>query len=303
MKSSHTTFLSLLCTLPLALSAAAQESIPLWPGGAPGEHGELPPETDLTKPSDGNAGGKRVARIGNVSVPTLTVYRPANDHDSGAAVVVCPGGGYSILALDLEGTEVCEWLNKAGVTGILLKYRVPTRQGDANHTLPLQDAQRAIGLARMHAADWHLDPKRIGILGFSAGGHLAAHASTQYGERAYPHVDAADDQSCRPDFTILVYPAYLTNKDAGDQISPELSVTKDTPPAFLVQTEDDPVRVQNVLHYYLALASAKVSAELHVYPTGGHGYGLRNSGEAVTKWPSLVETWLRGLHVIPPAGS
>jgi acetyl esterase/lipase len=280
-----------------ALAAGASEPMALWPNGAPGEKGDIGAERDMTKPSDNLVAGKAVARIGNVTVPTLTVYSPAPEKDTGAAVVVCPGGGYSILALDLEGTEVCQWLNSAGVTGVLLKYRVPARKGLERYAAPLQDAQRALGLVRYHAAEWHIDPKRIGILGFSAGGHLAAVASTRYDTRTYESVDQADQVSCRPDFTILIYPAYLV-RQTGPELAPELNVTSNTPPAFLVQTEDDGVHVENCLYYYLALKNAHVPAEMHLFANGGHGYGLRESGKAVTSWPKRAEEWMRARGIL-----
>lgn len=232
-------------------------------------------------------------RLGNVSDPTITVYPAPADKATGASVVVCPGGGYHILALDLEGTEVCQWLNSIGVTGVLLKYRVPARPDREKHAAPLEDAQRAIRLVRSHASDWHLDPQRIGILGFSAGGHLAATASTRFGQSSYPEVDAADKLSSRPDFAILVYPAYLTPEKADTTVSPELTISPEIPPTFLVMTEDDPVRVENVLTYSRALKQAKVPTEAHVYATGGHGYGLRPTDLPVTHWPTLVEGWLK----------
>jgi len=213
--------------------------------------------------------------------------------------LVCPGGGYQILAIDLEGTEVCQWLNSVGVTAVLLKYRVPSRKGLERYTAALQDGQRAIGLVRYHAADWHIDPKRIGMLGFSAGGHLSAMTSTHFEKRTYDPVDEADQVSCRPDFTILIYPAYLVGKDLGPELAPELTVTSNTPPAFIVQTEDDPVHVESGLFYYLALKKAKVPAEMHLFAVGGHGYGLRHeSGKAVFSWPKLAEEWMRGLGVL-----
>jgi acetyl esterase/lipase len=287
--------------LPLLLAASiihaepAPTVINLWPGAAPGEKGDIGEEKDMTKPTDGKPGAKSVIRLGNVSQPTITIYAPPAEKANGTSVVVCPGGGYNILAWDLEGTEVCEWLNSIGVTGVLLKYRVPKRAGLEKHTAPLQDVQRAIGIVRSRAQEWHLNPARIGVLGFSAGGHLAAAASNIYDERTYPHVDAADEASCRPDFAVLIYPAYLTVKEQGDKISPELNVTSKTPPSFIVMAEDDPVRVENALFYTLALKNAKVPAELHVYPTGGHGYGLRPNGHAVTTWPQRAAEWLDGL--------
>ncbi len=286
-----------LVLLLAVLTAKASEPIKLWPNGAPGEKGDIGEERDMTKPSDGLTGGKTVIRLGNVSVPTLTVYQPPPDKNTGAAVVVCPGGGYSILAMDLEGTEVCQWLNSAGVTAVLLKYRVPARKGLERYAAPLQDAQRALGLVRYHAAEWHIDPKRIGIMGFSAGGHLSATASTRFEKRTYEAVDDADQASCRPDFVMLIYPAYLTRKE-GPELAPELTVTSNTPPTFLVQTEDDPVHVENSLFYYLALKRAHVPAEMHLFAEGGHGYGLRPSDRAVISWPKRAEEWMRGLGVL-----
>ena len=279
------------------LAAEISKPIPLWPGAAPGEKGDLGPEVDQTKPTDKPVGGRSLIRLGNVSQPTITVYSPDKDRATGAAVIVCPGGGYSILALDLEGTEICEWLNSIGVTGILLKYRVPKRPGLEKHTAALQDAQRAIGLVRSRAAEFGIDPKRLGILGFSAGGHLAAAASTNYETRTYPAIDDADQQSCRPDFAVLVYPAYLTVKEKNDELAPELKITAQTPQTFMVMSQDDPIRVEGPIFYSLALKKEKVPFELHTYPTGGHGYGLRPSEHAVTTWPQRAAEWMekRGL--------
>jgi acetyl esterase/lipase len=272
---------------------ASSPVIELWPNGAPGEKRTLGEEKDTTKPSDNLVAGKPLIRLGNVSKPTITLYRPPADKNTGTAVLVCPGGGYNILAMDLEGTEVCEWLNSIGVTGVLLKYRVPKREGLERHAAPLQDAQRAVGLIRQRAAEWKLDSKRIGILGFSAGGHLAAAASCNYDRRTYPTMDDADAQSCRPDFAVLVYPAYLTVKTNDDRISPELPITTNTPPTFLAMSADDPVRVESALFYSLALKNANVPVELHIYPKGGHGYGLRRTQEPVTTWPDRVADWMR----------
>lgn len=279
------------------LSAADPAAVPIWPKGAPGDSGVSGEERDTTKPTDNMVAGSRVARIGNVSTPTIAIYRAPKAKDTGAAVVVFPGGGYSILAMDLEGVEVCEWLNSIGVTGVLLKYRVPARQGRPRWAAPLQDAQRAVGIVRSRAGELGLRPDRIGVLGFSAGGHLAAAVSTNF-DRTYDRVDASDAVSCRPDFTLLIYPAYLTVKDEGDKVSPELKIGKDTPPTFLTQTEDDGVRVETSLFYYAALRLARVPAEMHLYPSGGHGYGLRRTEKTVTTWPSRAEEWLRSLGVL-----
>jgi len=291
--------LPILAILTLtSLAADPKPPIPVWPGLAPGEKEGAAPEADQTKETDGKVGGRRLIRLGNVSQPTLTVFSPPKDQDTGAAVIVCPGGGYGILAMDLEGSEVCDWLNSIGVTGILLKYRVPSRPGLPKHTAALQDAQRAIGLVRSQAKDLGIDPKRIGILGFSAGGHLAAAASNNFETRTYSHIDSADDVSCRPDFTLLIYPAYLTLKDQGDKIAPELPVTEKTPPTFIVMTQDDGIRVETAMFYSLALKNAKVPCELHVYPKGGHGYGLRPSDNAVSTWPARAAEWLGKVGVL-----
>lgn len=282
-----------------ALAAADITPLPLWPGTPPGEKAALGPERDTTKPTDSLIAGKPVIRLGPVSAPTLTLYPAAAAANTGATVVVFPGGGYSILAMDLEGTEVCQWLNSLGVNCVLVKYRVPVRAGLPRHGPPLQDAQRAVGIVRSRASEWSLDAKRIGVLGFSAGGHLVAALSTNFGARTYDAVDAADKVSCRPDFTLLIYPGYLTAKsDQGPKVAPELNVTANTPPSFLIQAEDDGVGVENTLVYYAALRTAKVPAEAHLYPTGGHGYGLRSTQEAITGWPRLAEPWLRSLGVL-----
>ena len=280
------------------LASAADSPIPLWPNTAPGEKGDIGPETDTSGPNGALVSGRKVIRLGGVSTPTLTVYHPAKEKDTHAAVLVFPGGGYSILAMDLEGTEICEWLNTIGVTGILVKYRVPARTGQPRWAAPLQDAQRALGMVRKRAGDLGLDPKRIGVLGFSAGGHLAAALSTNFDHRTYDKVDDADAVSCRPDFTLLIYPAYLTVKEEGDKVAPELKISAETPPTFLVQAEDDGVRVETSLFYYAALRTAKVPAEMHLYPKGGHGYGLRPSANLVTTWPARAEDWLHSLGAL-----
>jgi acetyl esterase/lipase len=197
---------------------------------------------------------------------------------------------------------VCDWLNSIGVTGILLKYRVPVRAGQERYAAPLQDVQRTIRLTRAHADEWHVDPQRIGVLGFSAGGHLAAAASTMADKRTYDPIDAADQLNCRPNFSVLIYPAYLTPEKSDDTLSPELTVDKETPPTFLIMTEDDPIRVENVLVYTRALKKSGVAAELHVYPTGGHGYGLRPTELPVTHWPALAASWIYyAWSGLPPA--
>jgi acetyl esterase/lipase len=275
---------------------AGRLTMNLWPHGAPGATPDPKPEVDTTTARDNLIAGKPLVRLGNVSTPTLTVYTPSGKN-TGAAVVVFPGGGYRILAIDLEGTEVCDWLNTAGVSCILVKYRVPD-SGPYPKPAALQDAQRALGMVRSHAADWHIDPRKIGVLGFSAGAHLSAALSTHYEKRLYDRVDAADSESCRPDFAVIVYPGYLALADKNFESNPEIRPTADTPPSFIVQAEDDPVHVENATVYFLQLKAAKVPAELHIYAKGGHGYGLRRTELPVTTWPQAVETWLHTIKVL-----
>ncbi|MFC6645535.1 alpha/beta hydrolase [Granulicella cerasi] len=247
----------------------------------------------------------------HVSRPTLTVYQPQKNN-SGAAILVFPGGGYKILAIDLEGTEICDWLVAKGITCVLLKYRVPAPRSAPDwgaypqSAMALEDAQRAISLVRFHAKDWRLDPHKIGVLGFSAGGHLVAATSVHYSQRLYKTVDSADTASCRPDFAIALYPGHLATHPGTWALNPDIAVriTRETPPTFLLQNEDDPVdSVWNALTYYAALKAHGVPAELHSYAHGGHAFGLRRTADAASDWPRLVETWLIGLHVISASSS
>jgi len=281
-----------MSALLISQSFAAPRVIDLWPGTAPGETTDAKPEGDTTKDTDGKVAGKRVMRIGNVSKPSLTIMKPVKEKDTGAAVVIFPGGAYNILAWDLEGTEVAEWLNELGVTGIVLKYRVPRKPGQEPHASALQDAQRAVGLVRSQAKDLGIDPNRIGVLGFSAGGNLAATLSSHVNERSYPKADAADDASCRPDFQLLIYPAYLVKNDNVEELNPAVAVTDKHPKTFIMITEDDPVKVEGPLKYYWELKKAKIPAELHIYPVGGHGYGLRRTEKVMTTWPDRARDWM-----------
>jgi acetyl esterase/lipase len=291
---------SLFAETPAWQPAAGHPTLPLWPNGAPGATPNAAPEVDTTSAKDNLIAGKPLIRLGNVSSPTLTLYT-ARDQSTGAAVVVFPGGGYRILAIDLEGTEVCDWLNSAGVDCILVKYRVPDSGPYPKSPAALQDAQRALGIVRSHSIEWHIDPHRIGVLGFSAGAHLAAALSTHFDRRLYDPIDAADALSCRPDFAVIVYPGYLALAEKDFTPNADIPVTDQTPPSFIVQAEDDPVHVENAVVYFLALKRAKVPAELHIYAEGGHGYGLRRTALPVTTWPLSVETWLRTIHVLPDA--
>ncbi len=289
--------------------------VPIWPASVPDAKPAAGPE-DMKVVEDPLVAGKPWVEIENVSQPTMTVYSPKGKN-TGVAVVVFPGGGYKILAIDLEGTEVADWLTSKGITSVLLKYRVPfcgpymdERRGRVYPKAPiaLEDAQRTVGLVRFHAAEWHIDPHKIGVLGFSAGGHLVAGMSTQFEHRLYPSVDAADKESCRPDFAVALYPGHLwVNEDRnssprGDkefELRPDIHVTRQTPPTFLPQAENDYVDgVNQSLAYYIALKNAEVPVEMHLYAQGGHAFGLRPAKFPITRWPELVETWLRTIGMI-----
>jgi len=280
---------------------------PLWPGVVPHARPVAGPEDAATEKATLVAGRPWVY-LSNVSRPTMTMFSPKG-RNTGAAVVVFPGGGYQILAIDLEGTEVCDWLSSRGITCVLLKYRVPNSGTswsqacgcylDTKSSMALEDAQRTVGLVRLHAADWHIDPHKIGVLGFSAGGHLAAAISTHFKKRLYPTVDAADNESCRPDFAVALYPGHLWISEGKFELNPNVPVTRETPPTFLLQAEDDDVdSVNNSLVYYVALKNAGVPVEMHLYAHGGHAFGLRATQFPITGWPRLVEKWLESIGMI-----
>jgi len=311
---------------PVWKPSPGHTQVPIWPGTVPDQQPVAGPEESHWWPTapTGPPGGFTVY---HVSRPTMTVYS-STGQNSGAAVVVFPGGGYEDLAIDLEGTEVCDWLTSRGITCVLLKYRVP---GEGYYPKPapypksgpyplspmaLEDAQRTLGLVRYRAAEWHIDPHKIGVLGFSAGGHLVAAMSTHFEKRLYPPVDDADKGSCRPDFAVALYPGHLTIAAtrwdaslargkrpaiAGDPsgLNPDIRVTSQTPPTFLVQAVDDPVDdVQNSLVYFAALKRAGVPVEIHLYAHGGHAFGLRRTKFPISAWPQLVETWLATIGMI-----
>ena len=272
--------------------------VPIWPG--------TPPDAQFGPPA--NTETAQSGEVDNVSRPTMTLYSPKGNN-TGAAVAVFPGGGYQILAIDLEGTEVCDWLTSKGIACVLLKYRVPYSGPHWDdrckcHLPPkapmaLQDAQRTVGLVRFHAAEFHIDPHKVGVLGFSAGGHLSAAISTHFDKRSYPPVDAADKESCRPDFAVSIYPGHLWIDEKKSELNPDVPVTSRTPPTFLLQAEDDPVdNVNHSLVYYMALKNAGVPVEMHLYAQGGHAFGLRPTKFPITRWPRLVETWLRSIGMI-----
>ncbi len=270
----------------------------IWPGKVPSPQPVAGPE-EVIAVKDELVAGKPWVFADKVSKPTMTVY-PAKGKNTGAAVIIFPGGGYQILAMDLEGTEVCDWLTAKGVTCVLLKYRVPGQDRlpksgcYPRSPAALQDAQRTIGLVRSRAAEFHIDPHKIGVLGFSAGGHLVGATSTHFKKRLYKPVDAADKVSCRPDFAVVLYPGHMREFTTKDfQLNPNVPVTKDTPPTFMLHAENDPVDdVENSLVYYAALKRAKVPAEMHLYAEGKHAFGLRRTKYPITAWPQLVETWL-----------
>jgi len=272
--------------------------IPIWPGAAPDAAPVPGPETV-------KQGG-----VTNVTRPTMTVYAPSGKN-AGAAVIVFPGGGFQGLAMDLEGTEICDWLTSRGVTCVLLKYRVPSipyvwrcdcrPHNQAISTPSLQDAQRTLRLVRAHAAEWRIDPHKVGVIGFSAGGYLVAEVSTYFDSRLYAPIDAADRQSARPDFAIALYPGHLSMAKNSIALNPDIArhITPRTPPTFLLQNEDDHVdQIEDALSYYMGLKKAGVAVELHAYAQGGHAFGLREKKLPVSGWTQLVERWLRTIGVV-----
>ncbi|MGD0889795.1 MAG: alpha/beta hydrolase [Acidobacteriaceae bacterium] len=288
---------------------AGHRQVLIWPGAAPDARPVVKPESVETDTNPKEfIGGRSVTAINNVSRPTMTVYSPKGKN-TGAAVVVFPGGGYEELAIDLEGTEACGWLTAKGITCVLLKYRVPSPRSEPywgaypQSPIALEDAQRTLGLVRFHAAEWHIDPHKIGVMGFSAGGHLVAAMSVHF-DRLYTAVDAADKESCRPDFAVAIYPGHLSFGDESlktPKLNPDIAshITRQTPPTFLLQNEDDHVdTVNDSLVYYIALKNAGVSVEMHLYAQGGHAFGLRPTKLPVSRWPELVETWLGTIGMI-----
>lgn len=283
--------------------------IPIWPGSAPNLQPTAKPEV-MKIMNDPLVAGKPWVMVGPVSQPTMTVYSP-KIKNTGAAAIVFPGGGYWILAIDLEGTEICDWLTSRGITCVLLKYRVPGERANGkglglqsgpypNSPMALEDAQRTVGLVRFHAKDWHIDPHKIGVIGFSAGGHLVAAISTHFNQRLYKATDAADKESCRPDFAIAIYPGHLWIDKKKFKLNPNVPVTHQTPPTFLLQAENDNEdNVNDSLVYYTALKNAGVPVEMHLYAEGGHAFGLRRTKYPITAWPQLVETWLATIGMIP----
>jgi acetyl esterase/lipase len=287
-------------TLPA--NAAEPVVIDVWPGKTPGDIGIQREEASRIHQSP-LVGPTRL--ITNVSKPTLTVYRPAAEANTGTALVICPGGGYWDLYWELEGEEVAAWLNSVGITGIILKYRCPRRPGEEKSEPPIGpqlDAQRAVRLVRGRAAEWGIDPTRIGIVGFSAGGHLALATATNYKKRLYDRIDAIDDVSSRPDFAVLCYSGYFKAKQK-DELRPGFTFPPETPPIFLAHASDDRESYggsdsANSALMYLALKRAGVSAELHIYATGDHDFGVRQNDKLPSSWTHLALKWLRSLGLL-----
>jgi len=293
-------FFSFFFVLVSALSTSAQQPVLLlWPSGNPEPSKVVGPEIDPTTDANRIVSGKVTVRVTNVSKPNLTVYSPDPAKNTGAAALVFPGGSYIRLAWNIEGTEVCDWLNSIGMTCVLVKYRVPEEGHYPENVEDLEDAQQAMRLTRAHASEWKIDSNRIGVIGFSAGAHLAAVLSTHpdfQGKNVPPStVDA------RPNFQMIIYPGWLSGSDG--KVNPSLQPTQALPPTFLVQPENDyTAHVENSLIYFQALKDAKVPAELHLFTQGGHGFGLRPTELPVSRWPALAETWLHTIHILGPPG-
>ena len=284
-------FSALIALFAISASVWAAEPIEvkLWPSGAPEKPGfKSEPEKKIVKePSDG------VVRLTNVTEPMITIFKP--EKPNGAAVLVCPGGGYSILAYEHEGSQVCDYLNTIGVTGVLLKYRVPRRDPNDPSREPLQDAQRAMGILRHRAAEWGIDPQRIGVLGFSAGGHLTVMLSLHANERTYTPDPALDVDDATPNFAIPVYPAYLVDKKDAYQLLPGFPVTKKSPPMCFVHASDDSWSATASALLYMEYKKQGIDCELHIYAKGGHGFGMKKSGQPVNEWPTRVVEWMRSM--------
>ncbi|MBI2947422.1 MAG: alpha/beta hydrolase [Verrucomicrobia bacterium] len=287
------------CVARTVVGADSPQVVEIWPGAAPEEPGTIGVETTRMSPS---LDRKQVEvteptkLVTNVTKPTLTIYRPPKDKDSGTAILICPGGGYWNLYWQLEGEEVAAWLNSIGVTGIILKYRVPRRPDEIKGEparRPLQDAQRAVSLVRSQAKEWGIDPQRIGMTGFSAGGHLALATATSFDKRTYEPIDDIDKISCRPNFAIPVYSGYLKAKDK-DEIAPGLRIPEGTPPIFLVHGSDDIVSPpEHSVFMYVALKRAGVVAELHVYASTAHDFGVRQVDHPYATWTDSCARWMR----------
>ena len=297
---------ALCCTIFLtgAVSTSLAEDpdqvIDLWPSEIPGPLSVTRGEEGDTTGDDGQLiAGERVIRTGNVSTPQMHVYLPPAERRNGTACVVCPGGGFSILAWDLEGTEVADWLTSRGIAAIVLKYRVPTRQHGWPDMVvgPASDAQRALSLTRLNAEQWQIDPNQVGVLGFSAGGATAAFVAVKGETRLYEAMDPADEQSCRADYAVLVYPGAIVDRESAE-LREEFADASSAPPTLLIHAADDPVNCENSIAFFQVLRKHDRSAELHIYNSGGHGYGLRRTDKGVTTWPARATGWLEDLRLL-----
>ncbi len=274
--------------------------MPLWPRGNPEPSTVTGPESDPTTDANRIVSGKVTVRVTNVSKPTISVFPPPAGRNTHAAALVFPGGSYIRLAYNIEGTEVCDWLNSLGMTCLLVKYRVPEQGHFPENVEDLEDAQQAMRLAREHAAEWGIDPQRIGAIGFSAGAHLAAVLSTHpdFQGKNVP----ASTVNAKPDWQMLIYPGWLNGADG--KVNPSVLPTASTPATFLVMAENDyTAHVENALVYFQALKDAKVPAELHLFTQGGHGFGLRPTELPISRWPVLGEDWLHTIHVLGAPGA
>lgn len=304
LRASICTFLLMNLTSP----STSATPIKLFPDKAPGETKALEEKVEVAVTE---ADGQTDRYISNVSTPTLEIFpaspQPEDKDTQGAepqkntkknpptkAVLVCPGGGYNILSFDKEGTEVCKWFQEKGITAALLKYRVPRREGLPKHLAALQDAQRALRYLRFNAEKLNINPDMIGVIGFSAGGHLAVMSSVMGDEETYPPIDETDKVSARPNFAVLVYPAYLAGKDPL-ALDNEILVDKKTPPTYILQTAEDDSFIMDSLAYYHALQKAKIPVEMHLYPKGQHGFGWRIRAESLKNWKDTLASWLKHL--------
>ncbi|MFY0713639.1 alpha/beta hydrolase [Seonamhaeicola sp. NFXS20] len=275
-------FLNLIIFFSCLVEAQSNNVIELWPNKVSGET-QPKQEAKQTNNTTGN-----VIRLTDITNPILTVYKPKKPNGSKAGIIICPGGGYKILAINKEGTEIAKWLNSLGYTAFVLQYRVPQKREGA-----LQDLQRAIKWVRSNTALYNLDDERIGVMGFSAGGHLAANASLNFQKQSYMAIDSIDKASSQVNFTMLIYPAYL-DKGEHNSLSPELKIGDKKAPYFIFGTIDDPYGNSSLV-FTTALRNNKIPVELHMLPKGGHGYGLRKGKLAAETWPVLAEKWLQSI--------
>ncbi|QDT06142.1 Acetylxylan esterase precursor [Rubripirellula lacrimiformis] len=287
----------LMSTACFADAPAADAVISIWPSDPPAWDAPTEPEADTSGEDGRQVAGERVIRLGNVATPQLHVYRPVGI-DSGTAVVICPGGGYSILAWDLEGTEIAERFSKIGVTALVLKYRVPTRQAETNWLAPVQDVQRSIGLVRSGAIDG-VQASRVGVLGFSAGGNASAHAALAK-KRHYDAIDGAEDTKFTPDYAVLVYPAWLVKDDNPGQLIDTLEVTPQSPPMFFAHASDDRINAMSSVTMYSELKKHQIPGSLHVFASGGHGFGSRVAGAPTDAWFELCHQWMNSQGWLKP---